>query len=90
MPTAIATSLWWLDDELPWWPTKLRVRRSTPGTDVLLASQPSGMLVAVRPIVLTRSCRGNAKAGTLLIGVDDDGTIVGLDADYASLSNRPS
>lgn len=30
----------------------------------------------------------NAEGGTLLIGVADDGTITGLDADYATLSKR--
>ena len=31
----------------------------------------------------------NARGGTLLIGIADDGTILGLDADYATLGKRP-
>mgnify|MGYP002653748195 CR=1 FL=1 len=36
-------------------------------------------------IVKTVSAFVNADGGTLLIGVDDDGTPLGLDADYATL-----
>ncbi|MEZ4273640.1 MAG: putative DNA binding domain-containing protein [Myxococcota bacterium] len=31
----------------------------------------------------------NAKGGTLLIGVDDDGNVLGLEPDYKTLSKRP-
>ncbi len=31
----------------------------------------------------------NAKGGTLLIGVDDDGSVCGVERDYATLGQRP-
>jgi hypothetical protein len=40
-------------------------------------------------IVKTIASFLNAKGGTLLIGVDDDAQVIGLEADYATLGKRP-
>lgn len=50
-------------------------------------SKPNKVLEQV--IVKTIAGFLNAKGGTLVIGVEDDGKVVGLDADYKTLSKRP-
>lgn len=49
-----------------------------------------GNVTRKAPAVITKTIAGfaNAKGGTLLIGVDDHGTAVGLRADYETFSDR--
>ncbi len=51
------------------------------------ASSPNKAIEGV--IVKTLAGMLNGKGGTLLIGVDDAGKVLGLDADYKTLSKRP-